>query len=300
MKEERIIKVSKFLKQIRIGELSKIFLCKNNIRIAVIHHIKTTDTENFNLIIKYLTTVRKIITPELFFQYYISNPISSFKEKMLLITFDDGLYSSYRAAKTILSKYNIKAIFFIPTEIFELKSKDAMRFFAYKNIYHKEFPLESFTEDEFVTMDKNNILELRNLGHWILPHTHSHCNMSDIISEELVNNELIKPKLMLEDLLKEKINAFAFPEGSERAVNGFAYKHIKLIYKFCFTSLIGANHSKTEHYYFHRDCIHAHYPLSHVKNIIDGVFDPYYAIKMWIMKSKTKKNNVAIHNSYKR
>ncbi len=229
MNEERIIKFGKILKLMRIEKFARMYSSKNDIRVALIHHIKAIDIENFNLIIKYLTTDRKAITPELFFQHYISSSLNSFKEKMLLITFDDGLYSSYRTAKTILSRYNIKAIFFVPTEIFELKNKDDMKFFAYKNIYHKTLPLGSFTEDEYVTMNENNILELRDLGHWILPHTHSHCNISDITSEELVNSELIKPKLILEELLKEKINAFAFPEGSERTVNGYAYKYINFV-----------------------------------------------------------------------
>ena len=256
----------------------------------MIHHVKPTDMENFDSIMSYLNNVRKIISPDEFFQYYTSGSGNSIYRRLLLITFDDGLYSNYYAAKTILSKYGIKAIFFIPTKIFELESKEEMRTFAYKNLYLEKYPLESLTEAEYVTMNRDNVLELRRQGHLILPHTHSHCNISDIIIEDLVCSELVKPKLILEELLKEEINAFAFPTGTEKDINVFSYRRIMSIYKFCFSALNGVNHSKTDHHYFHRDCIHAHYPLSHVKNIIDGVFDPYYhLIKMKKLKSKSKK-----------
>ncbi|MEO0223568.1 MAG: polysaccharide deacetylase family protein [candidate division WOR-3 bacterium] len=53
----------------------------------------------------------------------------------VLLTFDDGLKSQYENALEILEKYNIKAIFFIPTKIIELKSKEEMEFFSIKNIH---------------------------------------------------------------------------------------------------------------------------------------------------------------------
>ena len=37
------------------------------------------------------------------------------------MTFDDGYKSNYSFAMEVLSKYKIKAIFFIPTKIFDLK-----------------------------------------------------------------------------------------------------------------------------------------------------------------------------------
>ncbi len=288
MNKKQIIKFGRILKLLRMDIIPKIYEPKNNIRIALTHYVKPADMDNFNSIISYLNNVRRIISPDEFFQYYISGSDNSIYGKLLLMTFDDGLYSSYGAAQTVLCKYGIKAIFFIPTQIFELENKEQMKKFAYKNLYHQERPLESLTEAEYVTMKKEHILQLRKQGHWILPHTHSHCNISDITTEDLVYSELIKPKLILEEFLKERIEGFAFPEGTEKTINAFSYRHIMEIYKFCFCNLTGVNHSKTNHHYFHRDCLHDHYPLFHVKDIMDGVFDLYYLIKMKRLQSIVK------------
>ncbi len=66
---------------------------------------------------------------DLFFESYFKN------DMCVLLTFDDGLKSQYENALEILEKYNIKAIFFIPTKIIELKSKEEMEFFSIKNIH---------------------------------------------------------------------------------------------------------------------------------------------------------------------
>jgi peptidoglycan/xylan/chitin deacetylase (PgdA/CDA1 family) len=288
MNEKQMVRFGKIFKALRMEVVSKIYTPKDNIRVSMVHYVKPEDMENFNSIIGYLKSIRKIISPDEFFRCYTSGSDSSIRGRLLLITFDDGLYSNYCAAKTILSKYDIKAIFFIPTKIFELKNKEEMRAFAYKNLYLEKYPLESLTEAEYITMTRDNVMELRRQGHWVLPHTHSHRSISDITSEDSAYAELVKPKLIIEELLKEEINAFAFSMGTERDISAFSYRRIMPIYKFSFSALSGANHSKTDRHYFHRDCIHAHYPLPHVKNIIDGVFDPYYLIKMRKLKSKVE------------
>ncbi|GEM_PF-1302831 len=287
--EKQIMLSGRIFRLAGFGKLSQSLQPKDNIRITTTHYVKRQDSNNFDRIVRYLNETRKIITPKEFFRFYKHNDSNTeLKGRNLLMTFDDGLYSSYTAAKEILSKYGIKAIFFVPTMILELKSKTEMLSFATENIYHNEIPPSQLSEEEYVVMSKDDLLDLKKDGHYILPHTHTHCDISKIKNEEGVKRELIKPKHILEELLGEPIEAMAFPDGSEKVVSSYAYAQIKKFYRFAFPALVGVNHTRTNPYFFHRDCIHAHYPLSFVKNILDGVYDPYYYLKMRHLKSKVK------------
>ncbi len=276
----------KILRFLRMNNISRLCAPQSNIRVALTHCIKPTDMEHYHSIIQLFSKMREIISPDVFFEFYAPNYSHSIDGKVLLLTFDDGLYSSYLAAKEVLSKYKIKAIFFIPTKILELKNKEEMLEFMQQAKMFK--PKNNLSEAEYVTMTKENILELKEQGHWILPHTHTHCNLANIVTQDLVYSELIRPKLILEDLLKVKIDAFALTYGTEKEISAFAFRQIKSIYKFCFSNLIGTNDSKTNRYYFHRDSIEANFSLFHVQNIMDGVFDIYYRFKMKKLVSKTR------------
>ena len=106
-----------------------------------------------------------------------------------------------------------------------------------------------------------------------------------------VDKEIVRPKKILEDLLHTKINAFAFPVGTERVVSSYAFPQIKKEYQFCFSALAGKNTEKTDPLYLHRDCVHAHYSFPHVANITDGVFDLYYHLKMAKLKNRFRAHN---------
>ncbi len=292
MNDKQMIKFGRVFKAMGMEAFPKIIMPEDNIRVSMLHHVKPGDLDNLDSIINYLSKVRRIISPDEFFSYYTDGSDSKISGKSLLLTFDDGLYSSYWAAKTVLAKYGIKAIFFVPTEIFSLRNKENMRKFVYHNVYSGQFQAEPLTEAEYVTMSKENVVSLRRSGHWVLPHTHSHCRISGIVNEEMVSLELLRPKSILEDVLGEEIQAFALPRGTERDINAFSYRQMTTIYKFCFSALTGVNHEKTNHHYFHRDCIHAHYPVAHVRNIIAGVFDAYYFLKMSKMKARVKRRKI--------
>ena len=277
MKEVTIKNIGSLLRVAQVHRLHNLFSPENNIRITCTHHVNQRDLGNFEVIIDYFMKTRKIISPQEFFTFW-KKP--SFKGKLLLLTFDDGLLSSYYAAKQILSKYQIKAVFFIPTKILELQTKNEMRHFMAKNVYFNTRSADSFREDEYLTMNREHILDLHNAGHMILPHTHTHRRLNDIHDQEEAIAEIIKPKNILESLLGCKVNGFAFPVGTEREVSSFSYAGIKQNYQFCFTNLAGINTLKTDKYFLHRDCIHAHYNLNQVRNILDGVYDMFYLYKM--------------------
>lgn len=283
MEEDSIRKIGNTLRALQFYRLSGLFAPKDNIRIAYTHHVFTKDLANFERNINFLLSDREAVTPQEFFEFY---RVGAWKGRFILFTFDDGLLSSYYAAKHILGKYKIKAIFFVPTKILELDSKEEMKRFVASQVYFNERDIDTLHQEEYLTMSRDNLIELHKEGHLILPHTHSHCRLNQITDKEGVENQIIRPKRVLEDLLGSKIEAFAFPVGTERAVSSYSYSYVKKEYRFCFTGLAGTNSARTNKHFLHRDCFHAHFDLDYIRNVSGGVYDLYYLYKMRVLKKR--------------
>jgi len=281
MKENAIKRIGDLSRALQLHRLPEAFLPRNNVRITYTHHVFTEDAGNFETLIRCAASKRKVITPKDFFDSYGRR---SFREGSLLFTFDDGLVSSYQAAKKILSKYDIKAIFFVPTAILDFTTEDQMKEFAINKVYFGRRKADSFRREEYLTMSKEQLIDLRKEGHMVFPHTHSHCRLKEIRDEAGIHEEIVRPKELLEALLGRGINAFAFPVGTERVVSPYAYSKIKELYQFCFTGLGGINSVDTDPHFLHRDCLHAHFKLKHAVNVLDGVYDIYYLYKMFLLK----------------
>lgn len=288
MKEGTIKRIGRLFRMMQFHHFPKLFLEKNNVRITYTHHLFSEDLGNFDALVKYATSKRRVITPQVFFDSFKKK---SFQGDSILFTFDDGLLSSYCAAKEILSRYNIKAIFFVPTEILELRTEVQMKEFAVKRIYFNRRKEWSLRKEEYLTMNKEQLVDLFNEGHMIFPHTHSHCRLRDIKDSQGVQKEIIWPKETLRDLLGCEIDAFAFPVGTERVVSSYAYSEIKKNYQFCFTGLGGINTVETDRYFLHRDCLHANTELSHLRNTLEGSYDLFYLFKMHLLKNVAKDIN---------
>jgi len=283
MQEKTIKKIGSILRFTQLHRINKHLSGKNNIRITCTHHVFRKEYDNFDSILRCLLRSRDLISPKEFFNRY-KEP--AFDGRLLLMTFDDGLLSSYRAAKDLLSRYNIKAIFFIPTEILGLKTEDSMRDFVAEKVYFKCRSKDSLAREEFMTMCSDDIMDLHRDGHMILPHTHSHAKLSDIDSDLLCEQEIARPRKILRELLGTEIEGFAFPVGTERVVSQAGYSSAIDEYPYCFTGLSGVNTNRTDRHFLYRDCIHAHFDLNHVRNIIDGVYDPFYRYKMSLLKKR--------------
>jgi peptidoglycan/xylan/chitin deacetylase (PgdA/CDA1 family) len=280
MTDERLIQIGNAFRLSGCGVLARSTVSSDNIRIPITHFVHEERMEDFELIIRYLKSRRQFITPAQFFRHYRQNDPEPIRGKLLLMTFDDGLLSSYHAAQRVLDPLGVRALFFVPTMIFELKTDAEMRQFAWDNLYHKRRPIESLRPEEYKVMTIDQARELQRGGHMILPHTYSHLNLSEIATQDVADRELRDPRRMLEDALQFSADGFAFPVGTERVINEFAYGEVRKNYTFCFPALPGFNTQHTDPYFFYRDCVHPHYPLSHVRNVIDGVYDPYYRLKM--------------------
>lgn len=286
LKKRMFQPAGRLLKYMGAGALARAAASATNIRVTLSHYVLSGDREQFGRIISLLLSRRRPITPQEFFDYYSGT--ARLEGEFLLMSFDDGLLSSFDATEAVLNPLGIKAMFFVPTAILELQDPVHMRHFYWERVYGRKRPLASLRPEEYVAMGADHLRELAAQGHAVLPHTHSHMRLSEITTPTLVEDELVHPRRLLEDLLEVPAPAFAFPVGSERVVGPEAYSSLREIYAFCFTGLNGANSSRTDPFFLHRDPIHGFDTLEHAANVIDGAYDVYYWLKMRRLRRRVR------------
>lgn len=257
-----------------------------NIRVTLSHYVPSGDRGQFDQVVSLLLNRRRPITPQQFFDYYSGTV--QLEGELLLMSFDDGLLSSFDATQAVLNPLGIKAMFFVPTAILELRDPAHVRRFYWERVYGRKVPLASLRPEEYVAMKVEHLRELAAQGHVVLPHTHSHMRLCEITTPALVEDELVRPRRLLEDLLDAPAPAFAFPVGTERVVGPEAYASLREIYTFCFTGLNGTNSSHTDPLFLHRDPIQGFDTLEHAANVIDGAYDAYYWLKMRRLRRRVR------------
>jgi peptidoglycan/xylan/chitin deacetylase (PgdA/CDA1 family) len=273
--------------------LSRRLVASNNVRVAMTHFVPEADLDQFDRIVRFLSRERKAITPDRFFRHYAVGSPEPIDAPSVLFTFDDGLLSSFRAAQQVLNPLGVKAIFFVPTAILELRTHAEMREFAHARVYFGNAPSNGMRPEQYETMNVEHLRELHEQGHRILPHTHSHPRARDIATSEDAARELVGPKAILEDLLQSPVDGFALPVGTPGSVSVYAYRQIASVYSVCLTSLGGTNTLQTDRLFIRRDSIHPWYSLDHVRNIVDGMFDPYFAVKANLLERRVGRKRLS-------
>jgi peptidoglycan/xylan/chitin deacetylase (PgdA/CDA1 family) len=279
VKYEKIRTIGKILRGLQTHRLNAVLSPRTYIRVTYTHEVLSEHERNFESLVSYLAKTHEPLTPARFFR--IIKQEEPLTGRHVLMTFDDGLMSSYRAIKTTLSKFNIKAIVFVPTQILELKSPSEMKRFAWRNLGFREGePPDSLREEAYLMMGTRELLDLKKDGHAVFPHTHTHKRLIEVCDNKTVEEEIIRPRKILESLMQEPMNAFAFPVGTERVVSEFCFPYLKHEYEFCFSALAGKNTAATDPHLLHRDPMNANYAIDHVRNMEEGVFDLYYRHKL--------------------
>jgi len=123
-------------------------------------------------------------------------PEMSVSEKLLVLTFDDGLKNFYTAAWPILSQYGFSATVFVPTDFIGQES------WWYADYGLKPLPM----------LDWQEIKELAKNEVDIESHGCSHRNLTQLTPSE-VEQEVRESKKVLEQGLGESIDFFCYPAG---------------------------------------------------------------------------------------
>ena len=281
--DKRLIIYGRLFEMLGGHFLSKIVLPSCKVRVTYTHGISNARMSSFSNIVQHLNNLGSFLSPEMFFSHLSNN--HHLNGLNFLMTFDDGLLSSYEATKKILDPLGIKAIFFIPTAILDIKNDEDMRHFAAERFFMvSKREARSLLPYEYRFMTEEHLKQLSSDGHMICPHTHNHVFLSDINDDSSAIAELIKPKQILENILQKKIEAFSFPVGTEKQVNSFSYNIIRKNYKYCFTALNGCVNPSSNAYYLCRNNIPADATISYIDMVMKGIYDLYYLRKISLLK----------------
>jgi len=115
------------------------------------------------------------------------------------LTFDDGLCNNWTNACQILSKYNMKGTFFIPTAYIR-ESRQAPK------------APEMFPYQDTAMLSWSDLQEMARAGFEIGTHSHTHVIIAKHDRERAIE-EITRPKKILEEKLGIAIRSFAYPKG---------------------------------------------------------------------------------------
>ena len=120
--------------------------------------------------------------------------VKKLKGKNILFTFDDGFKSNLMVEK-ILNKFEIKAIFFVPSDFISIGSPVEAKKFIKNNILDNDIP------SDFKYLRNMQYKDLRYLikrGHTIGAHSKTHANLNKIKEPKKLNDEIINSAKILE------------------------------------------------------------------------------------------------------
>ena len=238
------------------------------------HDIKKKEFKNFE---KQIDIIKKdgwkFIHPEELFNY----KKKKFKGKNIILTFDDGFYSNSIVEKKILSKFKIKAAFFIPYNFIKLKRKsDVLKFIKTK------LKIPNYKDDspKRINMNLNDLINLKKNQHVIGFHTKNHIELSKCRSIKKMKDEILGFTETGFDKLINKSKFFSFPFGKLNDVDNRSYSLAKKKYKFIFLGIRGENNDiNLEHRLIFRDNIISSYNKKMLLSVINGYFDILYIQK---------------------
>lgn len=237
---------------------------KKSLRILMFHDIY--DYRKFEKIIIHLKKDWEFISPDYF--YNICKKKKKINKRLILLTFDDGFKSNLKVATEILSKYRIKAIFFIPFQFVNIQKSKNRRKFINKNL-----KIEKITS-EMDSMNLNDIKKLIKLKHKIGAHTYSHSDLKFTKNLKKLNFEIIDATDKFQKIINKKINLFAFNFGRLKNISQPMVKIANKRFDLLFTGIRGQNNSSTKLLF--RDNINLEDNIYDINVYLHGIYDFFY------------------------
>lgn len=189
----------------------------------------------------------------------------------ILLSFDDGLLSHYEVAAPLLEEFGMTGWFFVPAGWIINDDETKPR---------KNGP-------NGPTMSIGEVRDLVARGHVIGCHTQSHVRLSDDLSTETLEKEVVNARQQLEDILGSPVNSFCWVGGEEFSYSqGAAEKIEKAGYRWSFMTNCSLTTARTHPHWIDRTNIESDWPVSKVQFYISGIMDLAYVAKRRRLKIK--------------
>lgn len=254
-------------------QLAKLFLglrrCfwprNNGLRIAIFHDISEDMEESFE---KFLIEVSKrwgFVSP-LEVEYYLKGKA---KGSPVLITFDDGFKGNFKVACEILSKYNIKALFFVCPSLIEMDIESQHKYISSNVFQNKK------KADNLSVMNWEELRILQDNGHVIGSHTLNHLNLASL-GDDHIEKEITGSKQAIYNNLGVEPKWFAFPFGEIKHINLNSLKVISSYYTYCRSGIRGVNNAGNSKLGLFAQHIELSAPLAYQMLALEGGLDFRY------------------------
>ena len=258
---------------------------KGALKILIYHDIAYNDFNKFEEQIEYINRYYGFIRPD-DLQDILTGQMK-YSGTRVLLTFDDGFKSNVLLAENILNPLGIKAIFFIPPDFINKKSRDAQRIFIAGNIYKNHFSPKEISDD-WEPMSWHDLKRLVNQGHTIGAHTLNHRRLTDFKSKDELTREIIESGDMLQKKLGSNIDHFSYPFGDIKSIDLKSMKIIKERYKYCYSGIRGINHFNSNPYAILRDQVSLDDPPAYFRLILENVLALMYKKKAILLANMAK------------
>ena len=228
-------------------------ICSNRARVIILifHDVRDNDILKFKKIISFLYKRFNFITPQQFDEFMAHKV--TLRGLNILVSFDDGFVSSKNVTESVLQNYNIKAAFFCCPGFIGLDDESSRRFVS-NNIYANKINITDVVEAEY-PMQRNDLQLLSNDGHLIASHTLSHKKLSLNMSDEELECELTKSKILLYEMVKKNVTWIAYPFGDINSINAKSLNSIGKYYKYCFSGIRGTINKNSNPMCLPRICV---------------------------------------------
>ena len=246
---------------------------RGSVTILMLHNIPGNMHKKFDDLIQGLHATHKFIQPDEF-DLFMKNKLS-FHGNRILLTFDDGFYSNYVAAKQVLDPLGIKGIFFIPVGFIDSIDNNTSRSFAVNRIHHGVHPT-GYSDEDLKPMSWDDIYDLVEGGHKIGGHTQNHASLSEITDDEVMVAEIIQAGDKLESKINRQVNHFAYPFGGIQYISQKAFSVAQMRFPYIHSGVRGTNTTRTNPFALRREAINIFDDIDYIKDIIDGSLALFY------------------------
>lgn len=244
----------------------------NRLRVLVFHDIPPNCIGQFSEQIRWLKRQWRFIDFETFGAIIEgSRPLV---EDSLLLTFDDGFYSNYLVAKSVLDPLNIKAIFFVVSGFIDTESEIESRNFIAKGIRGDMSP--ETMPSHWTSMSWEDLRKLHGSGHTIGAHTATHARLSELSDDLSYIREIVTSADYIESKIDNYVNSFAFTFGDYSSMNKKALMIAGNRFQYIFSSLRGDNAIGTQSRMVCRDTIAPNDSKWLIGSLLEGGADSLY------------------------
>lgn len=233
----------------------------NFLRCLFCHYVFDNQREDFKLLLKELLSNGEFVNTETCIDMLKGK--RKIDKRYYHLSIDDGFRNNFTNALPILKKYNVPAIFFVPSSLIGSDWEKTAHYCLNSTRYNAVIEM----------LRKEDLKSIISDGYEIGSHSKTHLRFSAISNnKDILKDEIIGSKNELEDMLNYDCKYISWPYGEKTDVNTESLEIVKQAgYEACFGAYRGTvNPGSTSAFSIPRHHFEVQWPISHTKYFMRG------------------------------